>query len=79
MQYSVISQSQIKGETLCSDIHKLTHSIQNKEELQPCKKDTKTDFCNSGGIQLLLIPYNILSKILMVKLNPQADYNVVNN
>jgi hypothetical protein len=74
-----MSQSQIKGETLCSDIHELTHSIQNEEALHPCKNDNKTDLCNYGGIQLLLIPYNILSKILVVMLNPQADDSVVNN
>jgi hypothetical protein len=79
VQYSVISRSQIKGETLCSDIHKFTHSVQNKEELRPCKKDTKSNFYNSGGIQLLLIPYNILYKILMVKLNPKAENKVANN
>ena len=49
-------QSQIKGEILCSDIHKLTHSIQNKEAIHPCKKDNKTDFCNYRGIHLQLIP-----------------------
>jgi hypothetical protein len=57
-----------------SQIHELTNSIWNKEELpdqgkesitEPAyKKGEKTDFSNYQGISLLTTSYNILSSIL---------------
>jgi hypothetical protein len=62
------------GETLCFEIHKLTCSIWNKEELPQQWKESiiipihekgdKTDCNNYQGISLLSAAYKILSNIL---------------
>jgi hypothetical protein len=48
----------VGGNTLCSEIHKLTNSIWNREELPPIivpiyKKDDKNDYSSYKGISLL--------------------------
>jgi hypothetical protein len=68
------------GETLCSEICKLIHSVWNKEELSQqwkesiivpiYKKGDETD-CNSyQGISILPTAYKILSDIFLAKLTP---------
>jgi hypothetical protein len=67
-------------ETLCSEIHRLTSSIWNKEELPQqwkesiiipaYKKGDKTDCNNYQGISLLLTAYKIVSNILLARLTP---------
>jgi hypothetical protein len=74
---------QAGGETLHSEIHKLTKLIWNKEELPhqwkqstvvPIhKKGDKTHCSNYEGISLLLTSYKILSNILLCRLTPYAD------
>jgi hypothetical protein len=64
--------------TSCSEIHKLIHSICNKEELPQqwkesiivpiYKKGDKTDYNNYEGISLLLTAYKILSNSLLATL-----------
>ena len=70
------------GKTIHSEIHKLTNSISNKEELPEewkesiivpiHKKGDKTDCSNYTGISLLSTAYKISSKILLPRLTPQA-------
>jgi hypothetical protein len=73
----------VGGETLCSETHKLIHSIWNKEELSQQWKESvvilvrekgdKTD-CNSyQGISLLSTVYKILSNILLSRLTPYVN------
>jgi hypothetical protein len=74
---------QAGGETLRSEIHKLTKLIWNKEELPhqwkelsmvPIhRKSDKTLCSNYRGISLLSTSYRILSNILLVRLTPYAD------
>jgi hypothetical protein len=71
------------GETLCFEIHKLIHSIWNKEELPQqwkesiittiYKKGDKTNFNNFQGISLFSTAYKILSNILLAKLIPHVN------
>jgi hypothetical protein len=71
------------SETLCSKIHKLFHSIWNKEELQQQwmesitvpihKKGDKNDCNNYLGISLLSTAYKILSNILLSRLIPYVN------
>jgi hypothetical protein len=71
------------GETLLSEIHKLTKLIWNREELPhqwervSCvpihKQSDKTDCSNYRGISLLSTSYKILSNILLARLTPYAD------
>jgi hypothetical protein len=70
------------GET-CSEIHRLSCSILNKEELPQqwkesiivpiYKKDDKTDCNNYRGISLLSTAYKILSNILLARLTPYVN------
>jgi hypothetical protein len=62
------------GKTICSEIHELTNSIWNKEELPgewkqsitvPIYKDGKTDCGNYRDMSLLSTTYKILSNILL--------------
>jgi hypothetical protein len=72
-----------ESETLCSDIHKLIHSIWNKEEMPQQwkesvivpihKKGNKTDCNNYQGISLLSTAYKILSNILLNRLTPHVS------
>jgi hypothetical protein len=65
------------GETLHSEIHRLTYSIWNKKELPQqwkesiilpiYKKGDKTDYNNYQGISLLSTTYKILSNILLAR------------
>jgi hypothetical protein len=74
---------QAGGETLRSEIHKLTKLIWNKEELPhqwiesvvvPIHKmGNKTDSSNYRGISLLSTLYKILSDILLFRLTPYAE------
>jgi hypothetical protein len=72
---------QTGGETLRSEIHKLSKLIWNKDELRYQSKKSigvhirknKTDCSNYRGISLLLTSYNILSNILLSRLIPYAD------
>jgi hypothetical protein len=74
---------QAGGETLHSEIHKLTKLIWNKEELPHQWKESvmvpihrngnKTDCSNYQGISLLSTSYKILSNILLARLTPYAD------
>jgi hypothetical protein len=71
-----------EGETF-SEIHKLSCSIWNKEELPQqreesiivpiYKKGDKTDRNNYRGISLLSTAYKILSSILLVRLTPYVS------
>jgi hypothetical protein len=71
------------GETLCSEIHSLTCSVWNKEELRQQWKESlivpiyrkgyKTDCNNYGGISLLSIAFKILSNILLVRLTQYVN------
>jgi hypothetical protein len=67
------------GETLCSVIHKLICSIQNKEELPQQwkipihKKGDKTGCNNYQGISLLSTAYKMLSNILLASLTPYVN------
>jgi sorting nexin-29 len=71
------------GETLCSEIHKLIHSIQNNEELpqqwresiivQIYKKGNDINCNNYQGISLLLTAYKTLSNILLARLTPYVN------
>jgi hypothetical protein len=66
---------QAGGETLWSEIHKLSNSLWNKEELPDQwkefiivpihRKDNKTDCCNYHGISLLSTSYNNLLNTLL--------------
>jgi hypothetical protein len=68
------------GETLCSEIHRLTCSVWNEEELPQqwkesiivpiYKKGDKNDCNNYRGISLLSTAYKILSNILLARLTP---------
>jgi len=74
---------QAGGNTLHSEIHKLTNPIWNKKELpQQCKesiiipiykKGDKTDCSNYRGISLLPTPYKIVSNFLVTRLTPFVD------
>jgi hypothetical protein len=80
----------IKAEsrTICLEIHKLTNSVWNKEELPEELKESiivpiynkgnKTDCINCRGISRLPATYRILSNILLAKsvwiLTQQASY-----
>ena len=69
--------------TLNSEIHKVSHSIWNKEELpEECKesiivpnykKGDKTDCGNYRGILLLSNTYKVFSNILLSRLTPYAE------
>ena len=69
--------------TIRSEIHKLTNSIWNKEELPEewkesiivpvYKKGDKTDCNIYRGISLLPTTYKILSNILLSRLIPYAE------
>jgi hypothetical protein len=71
------------GMTIQSEIHKLTISIWNKEELPEqwkvsiivpvCEKGNKTDRSNYQGISLLSTMYKILSIILLSRVTPYAQ------
>ena len=71
------------GRKIRYQIHKLTLSIWNKEELPEewkesiivpiHKKGDKTDFNNYRGISLLPTTYKILSNILLSRLTPYAE------
>jgi hypothetical protein len=73
----------LRGETLCSAIHKLICSIWNKEELPQQwkesiiipihKKGDKTDCNNYQGISLLSTAYKILSNIRLARLTPYGS------
>jgi sorting nexin-29 len=73
----------VGGRTICSGIHKLINSIQNKEELPEKWKDNisvriyktgdKIDCSNYRGISLLSATYKILSNILLSRLTPYAE------
>jgi len=72
----------VGGRTICSEIHKLTHSIWNEEKFPQerkasiikhiYKKDDKTDCSNYTGISLLPTMYQILSNILLSRLTSCA-------
>jgi hypothetical protein len=73
--------------TIHSEIHKLTTSIWNKEELPEERKDSifvpigtyvykkgdKTDCCNYRSISLMATTCKILSNILLSSLTPYAE------
>jgi hypothetical protein len=71
------------GRIIRSEIHKLTISIWNKEELPEewkesiivpiFKTDDKTDCINYRGMSLLSTTYKILSNILLSRLTPYAE------
>jgi hypothetical protein len=71
------------GRAIFSEIHKLTNSIWNKEELpevwkEPItvpvhKKGDKRGCNNYTGISLLSTTYKILSNILLSRLTPYAE------
>jgi hypothetical protein len=71
------------GETLYSDIHKLSCFVWNKEELPQQwkesiivpihKKGDKTECNNYRGISLLSTAYKILSNILLARLTPYVS------
>jgi hypothetical protein len=71
------------GRTISSEIHKLTISIWNKEELPEERKDSifvpiykkgdKTDCCNYSGMSLMATTCKILSNILLSILTPYAE------
>jgi hypothetical protein len=73
---------QAGGETLRLEIHKLIKLMWNKEELPDHWKEVivvrihktdKTDCSNYRDISLLSSSYNILSNVLVARLNPYAD------
>jgi hypothetical protein len=74
---------QAGGETFCSEIHKLIHSVWNKEEfpqqwkesvIVPIhKKVDKTGCNNYGGIFLLSTAHKILSNIFLTRLTPYVS------
>jgi hypothetical protein len=80
---------QAGGEILLSAIHKLIHSVWNKEELPdrwkksiivPAhKKSDKTDSNDYHWISLLSTSYKILSNILLSRLSPYIDEIVGNH
>jgi hypothetical protein len=71
-----------RGRTIRSEIHKLTNSIWNKEELSEewkksiivpnYKKGDRKHCSNCRGISLLSTTYKIVSNILLSKLTPYA-------
>jgi hypothetical protein len=71
------------GETLYSEIHRLIHSIRNKEDLLqkskesiivPIHKKWGNTYCNIyRGISLLSVTYKILSNLFLATLTPYAD------
>jgi hypothetical protein len=77
------------GEILCSEIHKLIHSIWNKEEFPQqweesvivsiYKKGDKTDCNNYQGISLLSTAYKILSNILLSRLTPYVGETILDH
>jgi hypothetical protein len=72
-----------RGEMLCSDIHRLIHSVWNKGELPQqwkesiivpiYKKGDKTDCMNYQGISLLSTAYKVLLNILLARLTPYVN------
>jgi len=74
---------QTGGNILCSEIHRLTNSILNKEELPQqwkesitvpiCKKGDEIDCSNYKGISLLPSSYKISFNILFCKFAPRVD------
>jgi hypothetical protein len=79
-----ISEELIKagGRTTPSEIHKLIHSISNKQELgeewkgsiiAPIYKGDKTDCRNCRDISLLSSTYKLLSNVLLSRLTPRAE------
>jgi sorting nexin-29 len=74
---------QAVGNTLHSEIHKLTNCVWNKEELPEqwkesfivpvYKKGDKMDCSNYSGISLLSTKYKIVSNILLSRLTPYVD------
>jgi hypothetical protein len=74
---------QAGGETLLSAIHKLIHSVWNKEELPDQwkesiivpvhKKSDKTDSNNYREVLLLSASYEMLSNIHFSRLSPYID------
>ena len=74
---------QVGGRTIHYQIHKLSVSILNKEELPEKwkesfivpihKKGDTTDCGNYRGISLLSTTYKILSNILLSRLTPNAE------
>jgi hypothetical protein len=74
---------QAGGYILLSEIHKLSNSVWNKEELPDQwkesiivpvdKKSAKTDNNNYRGISLLSTPYKIVSNILLSRLGRYID------
>jgi len=83
-----ISEELIKagGRTSPSEIHKLVHSISNKEELgeewkesiiaPTYKKGDKTDCRNCRDISLLSSTYKLLSNVLLSRLTPLGIISV---
>jgi hypothetical protein len=71
---------QAGGNTFCFEIHKLIHSVRNKEELPQQWKESiivpiyensdKTDYSNYRGISLQPMRYKILSSILVSRSIP---------
>ena len=77
------------GRTICSEIHKLTNSIWNTEELPEQRQDSiivpihkksdKTDCNNFTGTSLLATTYKILSTILLSRLTPNAEETIADH
>jgi hypothetical protein len=75
--------------TICSDFHKLIHSIWNNEELPErwkesiilpiYKKGDKIDCNNYHGKYFFSTTYKILSNILLPRLTPNAEEIIVDN
>jgi hypothetical protein len=74
------------GESLCSGIHKLIHSLRNKKELPQQWKESiivpihrkgdKTDCNNYRRISLLSTAYKILSNTLLARLTPYVNETI---
>ena len=67
------------GSKICSEIHKIVNYIWNKEELPEQWKESitvpiyKKDCINYRGISLLSTTYQIITNILLSRLNPYAQ------